>query len=126
MTVHGSKGLQSPIVILADACADPDRKGGQAARRHCSRWTATSPPVPIFRPRKEELVEPLRSQIEARDRLDREEHWRLLYVAMTRAEERLYVGGSLGPADREGPPAASWFAAIETSLAALRRRLGRP
>ena len=24
MTVHGSKGLQAPIVILADACGDPD------------------------------------------------------------------------------------------------------
>ncbi|HEY1146582.1 MAG TPA: PD-(D/E)XK nuclease family protein, partial [Allosphingosinicella sp.] len=48
-----------------------------------------------------------------------EEHWRLLYVAMTRAEERLYVGGSLGPADRNGPPAASWYRAVETSLDAL-------
>src|SRR5690606_34963500 len=25
MTVHGSKGLQAPIVILADATGDPDR-----------------------------------------------------------------------------------------------------
>jgi len=32
MTVHGSKGLQSPVVILADACADPDRRGGGFAR----------------------------------------------------------------------------------------------
>jgi len=119
MTVHGSKGLQSPIVILADACADPDRKGGQGGASALLALDGDSPPVPIFRPRKEELVEPLKSQIEARDRLDREEHWRLLYVAMTRAEERLYVGGSLGPADRNGPPEASWFAAIETSLAAL-------
>ena len=27
MTVHGAKGLQSPVVILADACADPDSAG---------------------------------------------------------------------------------------------------
>jgi ATP-dependent helicase/nuclease subunit A len=77
------------------------------------------PPVPIFRPRKDELVEPLKGRIEAQDRRDREEHWRLLYVALTRAEERLYVGGALGPADRSGPPRASWYAAIEASLSAL-------
>lgn len=119
MTVHGSKGLQSPVVILADACADPDRKGGQQGASARLQLDGDSPPVPIFRPRKEELAEPLKSQIEARDRLDREEHWRLLYVAMTRAEERLYVGGALGPADRKGPPEASWYAAIEKSLSGL-------
>ncbi len=119
MTVHGSKGLQSPVVILADACADPDRKGGQGGASAGLRLDADSSPVPIFRPRKEELAEPLKSQIEARDRLDREEHWRLLYVAMTRAEERLCVGGSLGPADRNGPPEASWYAAIDGSLERL-------
>jgi ATP-dependent helicase/nuclease subunit A len=43
----------------------------------------------------------------------------LLYVAMTRAEERLYVGGALGPADRNGPPAQSWYAAFEASMASL-------
>ena len=118
MTVHGSKGLQSPVVILADACADPNRKGGfgQFARMTLSDQ---DPAIPIFRPRKDELVEPLRSQVEARDRLEREEHWRLLYVAMTRAEERLYVGGALGPADRNAPPQASWYQAIEESLGVL-------
>ncbi len=115
MTVHGSKGLQAPVVILADACIDPTRKRngltsfdvGDAAR------------VPIFRPRKDELAEPLKSQIELQDRLDREEHWRLLYVAATRAEERLFIGGSLGPADAKGPPQTSWFAACETAMGGL-------
>jgi ATP-dependent helicase/nuclease subunit A len=118
MTVHGSKGLQSPIVILADACVDPARARGNVAE---FRLEPDAPHIPVFRPRKEELAEPLKAQIEAKDRLDREEHWRLLYVAMTRAEERLYVGGSLGPADRSGPPAASWYSAIDASLAGCGR-----
>jgi ATP-dependent helicase/nuclease subunit A len=83
---------------------------------------ATNPdgePVPVFRPRKEELAEPLRSRLEAQDRLDREEHWRLLYVASTRAEERLFVGGAVGPRDRDGPPQASWYRAVEGALAGL-------
>jgi len=75
--------------------------------------------VPVFRPRKEELAEPLASRIALQDRLDREEHWRLLYVALTRAEERLYLGGTLGPADRSGPAEASWFSAVEAALAGL-------
>ncbi|MGZ8359331.1 MAG: double-strand break repair helicase AddA [Allosphingosinicella sp.] len=120
MTVHGSKGLQSPIVILADACADPDRAGGAPGERTIGLPIAPDgTEVPVFRPRKDELVEPLRSRIEAQDRLDREEHWRLLYVALTRAEERLYVGGALGARDRNGPPPSSWFRAVETALTGL-------
>jgi ATP-dependent helicase/nuclease subunit A len=116
MTVHGSKGLQSPLVILADACVDPSRARGSSAELSLSE---DLPGIPVFRPRREELTEPLKSQIEAQDRLDRQEHWRLLYVAMTRAEERLFVGGSLGPADRKGPPQDSWYHAVEQSLAGL-------
>jgi ATP-dependent helicase/nuclease subunit A len=119
MTVHGSKGLQAPIVLLADACADPDRKGGFGGGTTSLALDGEGAPVPIFRPRKDELVEPLRSQIERRERLDREEHWRLLYVAMTRAEERLYIGGALGAADRNGPAEASWYVAVERALASL-------
>ncbi|HEX8194270.1 MAG TPA: PD-(D/E)XK nuclease family protein, partial [Allosphingosinicella sp.] len=119
MTVHGSKGLQSPVLILADACADPDRKGGMRGIAAFTMPGGEGPTIPVIRPRKDELAEPLKSQIEARDRLDREEHWRLLYVALTRAEERLYIGGALGPADRNGPPAASWYAAVRAALEGL-------
>jgi ATP-dependent helicase/nuclease subunit A len=116
MTVHGSKGLQSPIVILADACADPARARGSFADL---RLSDDGPAIPIFRPRKDELADPLKSQIEAQDLADREEHWRLLYVALTRAEDRLYIGGALGPADKKGPPEASWYSAVETALGTL-------
>ena len=118
MTVHGAKGLQSPVLILADACADPDR-AGPGGRLAALPLGEGGPSVPVFRPRKDELAEPLKSEVERRDRLDREEHWRLLYVALTRAEERLYVGGALGARDRDGPAAASWYRAVEGALAGL-------
>src|SRR5436190_80259 len=51
--------------------------------------------------------------------LDREEHWRLLYVALTRAEERAYVGGALGVRDRGQPAEASWYRALQTALSGL-------
>jgi ATP-dependent helicase/nuclease subunit A len=119
MTVHGSKGLQSPVVILADACADPDRKGGGFHGNFANISLPDGLRIPIFRPRRDELAEPVASQLAAQDRSEREEHWRLLYVALTRAEERLYVGGALGPADRRGPPAASWWTALDWSLSGL-------
>jgi ATP-dependent helicase/nuclease subunit A len=118
MTVHGAKGLQSPVVILADACANPDNAGPGGGLAGL-RLEEGAPVVPAFRPRREELAEPIRSQIEHQDRLDREEHWRLLYVALTRAEERLYVGGALGARDREGPAEASWFRAVENAVTGL-------
>src|SRR3546814_4181935 len=31
MTVHGSKGLQAPLVVLADATKDPDRNAADHA-----------------------------------------------------------------------------------------------
>ncbi len=117
MTVHGSKGLQSPVLILADACVDPERARGTNAK--FTLPGEEGPAIPIFRPRKDELAEPLKSQIEKQDRLDREEHWRLLYVALTRAEERLYIGGALGAADKNGPPQASWYRAVETAMTGL-------
>jgi ATP-dependent helicase/nuclease subunit A len=117
MTVHGSKGLQSPVLILADACADPNRKGPSAALAELVLEDGAA--VPVFRPRKDELAEPLATQVARQERLEREEHWRLLYVALTRAEERLYVGGALTSRDRGVAPEASWHRAVETALTGL-------
>ncbi|HEX8578802.1 MAG TPA: UvrD-helicase domain-containing protein, partial [Allosphingosinicella sp.] len=64
MTVHGSKGLQAPVLILADACADPDKNGGALRGAAASlKLGEEGPSVPIFRPRKDEMAEPLASQI---------------------------------------------------------------
>ena len=89
MTVHGAKGLQAPVVILPDTTAMPPDDGtifwvgDDATQRH----------VPLWSPRKEmrcATTDRLREAASAR-RL--EEHNRLLYVALTRAEDRLVVCG---------------------------------
>ena len=83
MTVHGSKGLQSPVVILADACSDPDRKGGGFGGNFVNiPLSPTAPSSPSSAPASDELAEPIASQLAALDRREREEHWRLLYVAL--------------------------------------------
>ena len=116
MTVHGAKGLQAPLVILADACADP-----AAAPRALVRWThdPAAPPVPVFRPRRTERGGPLDPAIAALEERELAEHWRLFYVAATRAEERLVIAGALGSRARGEPPAASWYAAASRAFAAL-------
>ena len=116
MTVHGAKGLQAPLVILADATADPE-----ASRSSSVAWEIgeDGPKVPVFRPRKMELAGSLADAAEAVADRDREEHWRLLYVALTRAEERLIIGGALGPRARGEPPAASWYQAVDRAMARL-------
>ncbi len=79
MTAHGAKGLQAPLVILADATADPNRNP-----RDLLLWAPEGhegEKFPIFRPRTAERgggLDAALAEVEARDL---EEHWRLFYVA---------------------------------------------
>jgi ATP-dependent helicase/nuclease subunit A len=118
MTAHGAKGLEAPLVILADAAGDPDASGGRGFD-----WLVEdlAQPVPLFRPRGSEraLVASLQSAADDADARERREHWRLLYVAMTRAQERLVIAGSLGPRAKGVVPAESWHAAVGSALAGL-------
>jgi ATP-dependent helicase/nuclease subunit A len=113
MTVHGAKGLEAPYVILADATADPANLG-----RHNPplNLPVGNEKVPVIRPRKAELVEPFSSIIALEQARDLQEHWRLLYVGMTRASERLVVAG-IEPT--RGVPENSWYKRVERALASL-------
>jgi len=116
MTVHGAKGLQAPLVILADATGDPD-----SSRTGTIDWQieAEADTLPVFRPRKAELAGSLADALARVEKREREEHWRLLYVAVTRAEEQLVIGGSLGPRAKGQPPAESWYSALDAALTSL-------
>jgi ATP-dependent helicase/nuclease subunit A len=110
MTVHGAKGLQAPIVILADAADNPRNSKGSPLALPDPRDAGKQIPLPSLR--KEEKAGPI-AVAEAQQQLEEmQEHWRLLYVAMTRAEEALFIGGALGPKDRNGPAPDSWYARI--------------
>jgi ATP-dependent helicase/nuclease subunit A len=116
MTVHGSKGLEAPLVILADATADPDLSPD---RRLDWAIEEGAEPVPVLRPRKAEMVDALRASNDLLKQRERQEHWRLLYVALTRAQEHLVIGGTLGVRARGVPPASSWYQAIDQAMAGL-------
>jgi len=90
MTVHGAKGLEAPLVILADATHDPAKVG----RHPVSMMIPVGGgPVPVLRPRADELVDPYAELDRYQKAADLEEHWRLLYVGLTRAAERLVIAG---------------------------------
>ncbi|MDB5680760.1 MAG: double-strand break repair helicase AddA [Sphingomonas bacterium] len=115
MTAHGAKGLQAPLVILADATADPESRP-----RSTMNWNVTEDiELPIFRPKKDQRSDPLAEAIETADRRELAEHWRLFYVAATRAEERLEIAGALGPRTKGVPSSNSWYAVADTALAEL-------
>ncbi|NLS26963.1 ATP-dependent helicase/nuclease subunit A [Sphingomonas sp. S2M10] len=115
MTAHGSKGLQAPLVILADATVDPTR-----SPRSFLKWAPEGDEkLPIFRPRSAERDGALAEALAEADARELQEHWRLFYVAATRAEERLVIAGALGPQAKGEPPKASWYAASAAALDAL-------
>ncbi len=113
MTVHGSKGLEAPIVILADAAIRPDGAGDLVLEEQAPALDpGRTVPMPALG--KDEKVGPLRAAEEREAAKAMQEHWRLLYVAMTRAQEALFVTGSLGPREaKAGPHEDSWYARLK-------------
>ncbi len=112
MTVHGAKGLEAPIVILADAAADPTMK----PRAEAIDLPVNAAKLPLMRPGKGEAGEAIQDAIDKAKQADMEEHWRLLYVALTRAEEHLVVTGALGSRAKGVPPEQSWYQAVDRAM----------
>ncbi len=115
MTVHGAKGLQAPFVILADATRNPENNRPNGVSVALAEGEAE-----IFLPLgQSEARGPLAEAWAAQTRRAREEHWRLMYVALTRAEDVLVVGGALGNRTRGIVPPESWHARVGTALETL-------
>ncbi len=104
MTVHGAKGLESPIVILPDT----------AKRKDNHRGTILQPKggPALWKTRAEDSPGVIATEVAKRVEKDREERMRLLYVAMTRAENWLIVCA----AGEVGQGADSWFSLIDEAM----------
>lgn len=111
MTVHAAKGLEAKIVYLPDTC-------GAASGAHdpgvLKLEGVDGTDLMVWRKGAKHDPEALTGAL-AQSRLEEEEeHRRLLYVAMTRAEERLYISGFHGV---RGPQRGCWYAMAQTMLA---------
>ena len=100
------------MVILADATADPSSKADRGISWNISEQVK----IPVVPLRKSEKAGPLKEAAEESDQRELEEHWRLLYVAMTRAEEHLVIAGALGPRAKGKVPELSWYQAIDDTM----------
>jgi ATP-dependent helicase/nuclease subunit A len=85
LTVHGAKGLEAPIVFLPDTMQLPDRGSPLL-------WSDETG-LPLWRPRRDLAAPVYLAERNAQRQRQLQEYRRLLYVALTRAQDRLYVCG---------------------------------
>lgn len=110
MTVHGSKGLEAPIVFLPDTChSSSGRSPGTLLK------LAGDAPAPFLWPVKGTSAVPAVEAARLAEGLsEREERNRLLYVALTRPRDRLYVAGFQ---QSKNPPAADcWYELVQQAV----------
>ena len=114
LTVHGAKGLQSPVVFLADTCRVP-------MQDELFYWdNVKDGPALLLWPHRKKNDDAVVAALRAQSRTRRDhEHHRLLYVAMTRAEDRLIVCGF---ETKVGRSKDSWYSLIEDGVARMRTR----
>lgn len=110
MTVHGSKGLEAPVVFLVDPGDKP------ASEKNLPEILAVrdgpNPPI-VWRQGGGFRPKPVEAAAEAFITAQEEEYRRLLYVGLTRARDRLIVAGLKGTddgADRR------WHGLVEAAL----------
>jgi len=109
MTVHGAKGLEADIVILPDTTAlpePPSRKGQLLYHEDRVLFPLADADAPdiVKRAKARAEVETLK------------EHRRLLYVALTRARDRLYVCGF---ESKKGVKEGSWYSLAQAAAQSL-------
>ncbi|MDR1207263.1 MAG: UvrD-helicase domain-containing protein [Rickettsiales bacterium] len=110
-TVHGSKGLESPIVFLIDTTRNPRSANAMRIAEPIEISGGTHHAF-LWRGRTAES-ESFSAVTDARYKTRLAEYYRLLYVAMTRARDRLYIYGF---DHNKMPPADAWHTQLTQIL----------
>ena len=105
MTIHKSKGLQAPIVFLVDTNTVPRNNESIIFDDEALFWCGKNNNAYCNQIKRERKVE------------DYNEYLRLLYVALTRAEDELYIMG------KEPMQKNSWYDLITTHKESYERKV---
>jgi ATP-dependent helicase/nuclease subunit A len=117
MTVHGAKGLEASVVFLVDTTTSPSDT--QRLRLiHLPQGNAAphSPGIVVWAGKKAEDPPDVAAARAAMVGETEDEYRRLLYVAMTRAADRLIIGGCM-PGNMKNVRASSWYDLVRKGLA---------
>jgi ATP-dependent helicase/nuclease subunit A len=114
MTVHASKGLQAPIVFLPDTTKILHAHNRGRPRLLWPAEAAAEGDVPLWAPSRADETEAFSERYMPAAQRQDEEYRRLLYVALTRAEDRLYIAGYQG---RKEISDTCWYRLVEPAFA---------
>ncbi|MFD0985537.1 double-strand break repair helicase AddA [Methyloligella solikamskensis] len=114
MTVHGAKGLQAPVVFLPDTCRLPNH-GRRTLFEIPRPNTPEDTRAHIVWAAGAKGIGPLDDAKQTAKDAELEEYHRLLYVAMTRARDRLYICGWKPGKEGNG----SWYDLARIALRGL-------
>ncbi len=105
LTVHGSKGLQAPVVYVPDTSRVPNPL-------HRLLWSDDGETL-LWLPRADDASDAARALQASVKRREAAEQNRLLYVAMTRAADRLYIAGWAGA---KAPDRGCWHELVSQAF----------
>lgn len=111
LTIHSAKGLEAPVIFLADATNAPSNKDAYHA---VVDWPAeaSKPEHFLLALKKGDLDQTVQGIFSGHQKEIQRENTNLLYVALTRAKQLLYITGSQ-PKKHAGK---TWYDAICTQL----------
>ncbi|MFM7083516.1 MAG: double-strand break repair helicase AddA, partial [Hyphomicrobium sp.] len=95
MTIHGAKGLEAPIVFLPDTCCSGRRREGSNLIKLKNQSNTTNENLPpfVWSIKGASHLSEIKDAKLYLEKQNKEEQERLLYVALTRARDKLIIGG---------------------------------
>lgn len=111
LTIHASKGLEAPVVFIADSASTHKAKTSYEA---IIEWPTAAPgPTCFLLTGKKQQLDSVSRDILSRDQAQQEkEDANLLYVALTRARQYLFISGNRG--ERNSGP--GWYDLVAAQL----------
>lgn len=113
MTIHAAKGLEAPVVFLADACTGVPRSDSFHA---LVDWppAADRPEHFLLYTARAQMPAVLEPVLERQRQRQLREQANLLYVALSRAKQMLFVSGS--GSQGEAAQAEDWYGSVLQAL----------